>query len=59
MPCNNLESCVLPTDCKSGVCEAVPVGTAIICQPPSCTDGVQNGSETGVDCGGSCPPCAM
>ncbi len=24
----------------------------------SCTDGVKNGSETGVDCGGSCPACA-
>ena len=24
---------------------------------PSCTDGFQNGSETGVDCGGSCPAC--
>ncbi|MFD1062502.1 GEVED domain-containing protein [Winogradskyella litorisediminis] len=24
---------------------------------PSCTDGVQNGDETGVDCGGSCTPC--
>jgi len=24
---------------------------------PSCTDGVQNGDETGVDCGGSCAPC--
>lgn len=24
---------------------------------PSCTDGVQNGSETGIDCGGSCPAC--
>jgi hypothetical protein len=23
----------------------------------SCTDGVQNGNETGVDCGGSCSPC--
>jgi hypothetical protein len=22
---------------------------------PTCTDGVQNGNETGVDCGGSCP----
>ena len=22
---------------------------------PTCTDGVQNGGETGVDCGGSCP----
>lgn len=25
--------------------------------PSSCTDGMQNGSETGVDCGGSCPAC--
>ncbi|WP_298781887.1 S8 family serine peptidase, partial [uncultured Polaribacter sp.] len=23
----------------------------------SCTDGIQNGSETGVDCGGDCAPC--
>jgi len=23
----------------------------------SCTDGIQNQDETGVDCGGSCPPC--
>ncbi|GAA4278077.1 hypothetical protein GCM10022259_28020 [Aquimarina mytili] len=24
---------------------------------PSCNDGIQNGNETGVDCGGTCPPC--
>ena len=24
----------------------------------SCSDGIQNGDETGVDCGGSCAPCA-
>ncbi|MFD2551596.1 immunoglobulin-like domain-containing protein [Bizionia sediminis] len=24
---------------------------------PTCNDGVQNGAETGVDCGGSCAPC--
>ncbi|WP_299441069.1 GEVED domain-containing protein [uncultured Aquimarina sp.] len=23
----------------------------------TCTDGIQNGNETGVDCGGSCSPC--
>ena len=28
------------------------------CGPPSCTDGIQNGNETGVDCGGpDCPAC--
>jgi hypothetical protein len=26
---------------------------------PTCNDGVQNGTETGVDCGGSCGPCAV
>lgn len=25
--------------------------------PVSCSDGIQNGSETGIDCGGNCPPC--
>lgn len=24
----------------------------------SCSDGIQNGDETGIDCGGSCAPCA-
>ncbi|PWJ38498.1 fibronectin type III domain-containing protein [Sediminitomix flava] len=24
---------------------------------PSCADGIQNGDETGIDCGGSCAPC--
>jgi len=24
---------------------------------PSCTDGIKNGNETGIDCGGSCPAC--
>jgi hypothetical protein len=26
---------------------------------PTCSDGVQNGNETGIDCGGSCPPCPV
>ena len=26
---------------------------------PTCTDGVRNGTETGVDCGGSCDPCEV
>jgi hypothetical protein len=24
---------------------------------PSCSDGIRNGTETGIDCGGDCPPC--
>ncbi|MGB1206065.1 MAG: M6 family metalloprotease domain-containing protein [Chitinophagales bacterium] len=27
------------------------------CAAASCTDGIQNGDETGIDCGGSCGPC--
>ncbi len=26
---------------------------------PTCTDGIQNGDETGIDCGGSCEPCTI
>lgn len=26
-------------------------------QPQNCNNGVQDGSETGIDCGGNCPPC--
>ena len=29
-----------------------------LCVEASCIDGVQNGAETGIDCGGSCAPCA-
>lgn len=25
----------------------------------TCTDGIQNGNETGIDCGGACEPCAV
>ncbi len=27
-------------------------------QPESCSDGIQNGDETGIDCGGDCMPCS-
>ena len=30
---------------------------SVLYQPPSCDDGVQNGRETGVDCGGECSLC--
>lgn len=29
----------------------------VVAQGPTCDDGIQNGDETGVDCGGSCTPC--
>lgn len=34
-------------------------GTGCGTSGPTCTDGIMNGNETGVDCGGpDCPPCA-
>ncbi|HZR81485.1 MAG TPA: hypothetical protein VFD92_10355 [Candidatus Binatia bacterium] len=51
--CASGSPCAAATDCASGVCSG---GT---CQPPSCSDGVRNGSETDVDCGGACAGCAL
>jgi sulfatase modifying factor 1 len=47
------QGCGTSDDCESGVC------TDSICQAPTPTDGVKNGDETDVDCGGpSAPRCA-
>jgi hypothetical protein len=43
--------CLLGSECASGVC------TLGACQVASCADGVKNGTETDVDCGGICAPC--
>ena len=40
------------TTCSGGTCSA---GT---CVPVSCKDGKKNGTETDIDCGGSCSACA-
>jgi len=45
-PGNVIRNNVVNADCTSP------------CGPPSCTDNIQNGQETGVDCGGpDCAPC--
>jgi hypothetical protein len=44
--------CTTPAMCASGVC------TANRCVAATCSDGMRNGTETAVDCGGGgCPPC--
>ncbi len=58
--CVDNVGCLIGSDCVSGVCGGVANqdgGAGAVCQAPSCTDGVQNGTETDVDCGSSgfCP----
>ena len=45
--------CLADADCASLVCEAGA------CAAPACDDGVLNGDESDVDCGGSCEGCAL
>lgn len=45
--------CTAGTDCQTGACDDG------MCREPSCTDGIQDGFESGVDCGSyGCPACA-
>lgn len=46
--------CAVDDDCLSLSCD----DTALTCDASSCTDGIRNGLESGVDCGGpTCPDC--
>lgn len=47
--------CADGPDCDSGICSV----SSNRCTVSSCGDGVRNGTETRVDCGGSCPACPM
>lgn len=47
-PCPPGKHCFAASDCQSSVCSGTP-GT---CFPASCGDGVKNGFETDIDCGG-------
>ena len=46
------KACSSDSACASGSCSA-----GVCAQVPSCTDGVKNGIESDVDCGGSCADC--
>ncbi len=49
--CQDGRRCIVGADCWSKVCDAA-TGK---CLAATCSDGVQNGSESDVDCGWSCP----
>jgi hypothetical protein len=73
-PCVGGQGCFTGTDCASGVCPVNPSAMPPMCTPASCscevpgncsclagscTDGIKDGAETDVDCGGpGCSPCA-
>ncbi len=45
------KTCAAATDCASGLCNP----TTHVCAATTCFDGVLDGNETAIDCGGSCP----
>jgi hypothetical protein len=61
-PCAENWGCWNHNDCLSRNCDrsiSVTLGNGL-CKPATCSDGIRNGNESGVDCGGGgvCPACA-
>ncbi len=55
--CADDRKCLVASDCSSGVCK--DTGGGLTCKAPAPDDGVKNGDETDVDCGGlKAPKCA-
>eukprot|EP00735_Rhodelphis_limneticus_P012332 TRINITY_DN5569_c0_g1::TRINITY_DN5569_c0_g1_i1::g.9344::m.9344 TRINITY_DN5569_c0_g1::TRINITY_DN5569_c0_g1_i1::g.9344 ORF type:complete len:334 (-),score=34.82,CD34_antigen/PF06365.7/0.12,DUF2762/PF10960.3/0.23 TRINITY_DN5569_c0_g1_i1:251-1165(-) len=60
--CQVTQLCQVDKDCDTGYCgqftwDSAGHLTDLRCLKPICTDGVENGDETDVDCGGSCDSC--
>jgi formylglycine-generating enzyme required for sulfatase activity len=59
--CGQGKSCLMNSDCDPStmlVCGTTDGGVGGICVGAGCTDGIKDGMETGVDCGGpSCGKC--
>jgi len=53
----NIGKCINCNDMK--LCEATQTCVNGACQPLTCADSMVDSGETGVDCGGPCPPCAL
>jgi hypothetical protein len=49
--CPTGEGCAAVTDCDNVLCN----GMSKLCDPPTATDGLTNGTETDKDCGGGAP----
>lgn len=49
--CATGQGCVATSDCANVLCNA----STKVCDPPTKTDGLKNGTESDVDCGGAAP----
>jgi hypothetical protein len=55
--CVDQKKCTAGSDCASNVCASQGCGLFCSedrCQAPTCSDGAKNGTETDIDCAGSC-----
>jgi hypothetical protein len=50
--CSFGESCAINIQCNTGLCQG-----GVCANPPRCDDNIQNGTESDIDCGGSCGRC--
>jgi len=61
--CNGSGSCVQCNTAKDCTSTATPLCIASKCVAPTCTDGLKDGIETDIDCGGggpmNCPACGL
>ncbi len=53
----NGEACETGTNCNVATCQCSGEYAAIAGVCGTCTDGIKNGPETGIDCGGACATC--
>ena len=59
------KSCTFIPTCGNGTCNGPTENCGNcsadcgVCASPTCSDGIKNGTETGVDCGGSCTACPV
>lgn len=57
---DGLSHCAFPdTSCPSGLRWDPSAAHPGLCLDPSCDDDIRNGTETDLDCGGSCPGCGI
>lgn len=65
-PCSVGQSCATDAECQTGLCQDDRCATPSMVDPgpdpeaPSCNNGLRDGTETDLDCGGigGCSPCA-